>query len=357
MRPKQFGWAMYRFVCVTALVLLLLSACSPTAGPAGTSTTEAGKPAVARAANAAPNFKDIRASILRLWRSTDSGPTPLPSATVQARLEQANKDAQALIDGLKGKQVQEWQGWVTGITPSKEMGPYWVAFDMDEFYDRSAFIGFEYRAVRRIGLPDVVLTGVTEEQSRQLRSGERALVSGNITDLRPLSQDKPTGDPANGRLAVFLEKGTATAIDADVSQSTQSVDPKTAIYTLTEPVCDMLSSKCYTYELTVYGSGKALYAEYDWDSIDDAIPTTTKNFQVTEEVVRKLADDFDAAGYFAMKDDYDGYDVSDASSATTSVTTQSFRKSIFHYHGDWSAPDSLSALEKELDDIATANKP
>jgi hypothetical protein len=348
---------MYRFVCVTALALLFLCACSPTAGPVGTPTSEAGKPTVAPAANAAPDFKDIRASILRIWRSTQTGPTPLPSATAQALSDQANKDAQALVDGLKGKQVQEWQGWVTGTTPSQELGPYWVAFDMDEFYDRSPFIGFEYRGVRRIGLPDVVLTGVTEEQSRQLRSGERAQVSGTITDLRPLSQDGSTGDPANGRLALLLEKGTATAIDPDVSQSTQPVDPKTAIFTLTEPVCGMSSSNCYTYELTVYGSGKALYAEYDWDSIDDAIPTATKNFQVTEEVLRKLADDFDAAGYFAMQDDYDAYDVSDASSATTSVTTPSFRKSIFHYYGDRSAPDTLSALEKELDDIATANKP
>lgn len=119
----------------------------------------------------------------------------------------------------------------------------------------------------------------------------------------------------------------------------------------------MLSTKCYTYELTVYGSGEALYTEYDWDSIDEATPTTSKDFQVIDEVVRKLADDFGSAGYLSMKDDYDEYDVSDASSATTSVTTPYFRKSIFHYHGDQSAPDALSVLEKELDDLATANKP
>ena len=205
MKPKQIRPSLYRFAILLAPILLILSGCSSKVGRGDAPIAETEKPTATQAANATLDFKDIRAGILRIWRSTQSGPTPFASATAEALAQQADKDVQAFISGLKGKQVQEWQGWVTGITASQESGPYWLTIDMDEFYDRSPFIGFEYRAVRRIGLPDVVLTGVTEEQPRQLDPGERVVISGTITDLKPLSQDNLSGDPANGRLATFLE--------------------------------------------------------------------------------------------------------------------------------------------------------
>lgn len=239
----------------------------------------------------------------------------------------------------------------------QDSGPYWIALDMDEFYDRNPFLGFEYRGVRRIGLTDVVLTGVSEEQAQRVRPGEKVALSGTIKDLKSFSQDKVAADPANGRLTLLLEQGSTRSLSPTPLEGGHPIDAKAAIITWTRPVCGMSSTKCYIYELIVRGSGSAVYSEYDWDSIDEGKPTITKTFSVTDEVVPHLVSAFEKADCFSMKDDYEAHYVSDAGSSTTSFSTLYYRKSVFHYGGDHSAPNALHALERELDDLATANKP
>ena len=77
---------------------------------------------------------------------------------------------------------------------------------------------------------------------------------------------------------------------------------------------------------------------------------------VGREQLAELADAFQKAGYFALKDKYTSYDVTDHPSANTSYDDGTRHKTIAHYHGDRSAPEALDELEARIDEIVGTGK-
>jgi hypothetical protein len=129
--------------------------------------------------------------------------------------------------------------------------------------------------------------------------------------------------------------------------------PERTQITLTRPHCTMMSENCYTANLAIDSSGTVVYTARDWD---DQAPGITKEAWISPAQFKELLQAFEEAQYFTLKDDYSSFDVSDNPSATTSITTATARKSIYHYYGDLSAPDSLSTLEDRIDKIVNTGQ-
>jgi outer membrane protein assembly factor BamB len=341
------------FLAPVVACILALSGCAPQQ-PAQPTSDPTVPPTVTPGENAAPSFDEIRARIAHLRRDAQDAATPASSPTAEADEQQYPKDMAALISSLKGKEVQDWQGWIVRVKEGQG-GRYEVGIDMDELYDIDPFLTFEYRGVRRTGLADVVLADVSAEQAKALSAGQKVVLKGVISDLAGRPGEEMPIDPANARLAVVLERTQAEPLAQD--GDTTTIDPKGVVITLTRPVCGMMSTRCYTYDLIVHGTGEVLYSEEDWETIDERSNVITRTYQVSEEKVRDLVAEFERIDYFSLKDDYNGYDMSDASSATTSITTGTKRKSIFHYHGDRSAPGELAQLENMIDEAVSSNEP
>ena len=108
---------------------------------------------------------------------------------------------------------------------------------------------------------------------------------------------------------------------------------------------------CPVYSLTVYGDGRVIYDGIRFVKIEGTRTTT-----VSEEKVRQLVGEFYAVDYFSLNDEYTHADATDMPSATTSITIGGKTKTIIHYHGDFSAPDELTALEDKIDEIVSTRQ-
>jgi hypothetical protein len=108
---------------------------------------------------------------------------------------------------------------------------------------------------------------------------------------------------------------------------------------------------CPVYSLTVYGDGRVIYDGIRFVKIEG-----TRTATVSEEKVRQLVGEFYAVDYFSLNDEYTHADATDMPSATTSITIGGKTKTVIHYHGDFSAPDELTALEDKIDEIVSTRQ-
>jgi hypothetical protein len=84
----------------------------------------------------------------------------------------------------------------------------------------------------------------------------------------------------------------------------------------------------------------------------EGIITTTIN----EDKIRQLVSEFQRIDYFSLKDSYEQHNATDMPSAITSMTINGKKKTVSHYHGDFSAPKQLTELEDRIDEIVTTDK-
>jgi hypothetical protein len=263
---------------------------------------------------------------------------PTTGLTYQQIRERIRKSGSSEYrQSLEGKLFDRWSGWVVQVDHVR------VAVDMDE-YEADLTLN-EYEGVRRTGLTDVILEGVSDGVVNQWHVGNRIIFSGLIREVRESGLFEI--DPAAARYAVIV---TANDIQLDEGKNTKDSCGATAIYpiiTLTQPNCTMTSSDCHTMGITVLGNGTVIYTKRDWGTDE----TVRKTAQISESQVRQLVQAFLDVDYFSLSDNYDGYDWSDSDSATTSITFADRRKSIFCYYGDLSAPPELRELEEMIVEI------
>jgi len=108
---------------------------------------------------------------------------------------------------------------------------------------------------------------------------------------------------------------------------------------------------CPIYTLTIHGDGTVVYEGKDFvkiRGIEESI--------ISQEKIEKLILEFDRADYFSLNDNYVEHTITDAQSVITSITIDGKVKIIEHYHGDLSAPETLSNLEDKIDEIANSNQ-
>jgi hypothetical protein len=333
------------------LSLALGCTTSPTAGtptPSHQPAPVSDPPPTATAdPNAAPPWPDIRARLAGFVQQASAVLTPAKATTPTADLATAWEQYR---HGLQGKQVTAWSGWVVATRPEQPAGTRQVAIDLDEFAARPAFLQFAYRGVRRIGLVDLILTGVPAADAQALSGGQQVVVSGTIQTLDRLPPDSGDPDPANAGLALVLTAGTVRPVSTAPRPPATAVAPADIVMTLTQPVGGMMSARCYTYELFIRGTGDVQYQEEDWEAQKPKIPPQT--YHIPPARVQQLLAAFEAAHYFDLRDDYADPAVSDSATTTTAITLGPWRKSIFHDHADPRAPQELSTLEQMLRDLA-----
>ncbi len=66
--------------------------------------------------------------------------------------------------------------------------------------------------------------------------------------------------------------------------------------------------------------------------------------------------EFKKARYFALNDQYDRIHWTCMPDAITSLTITGMTKTVFHYHGDRSAPKRLNRLEGAIDRIIDTDR-
>lgn len=105
---------------------------------------------------------------------------------------------------------------------------------------------------------------------------------------------------------------------------------------------------CPVYTLTIHGDGRV---EFNGQQNVEAMGEQTAT--IDPAAVQALADEMDAAGYFTWNDAYMTQDVTDLPYVISSITlSDGTTKRIEHYHGDFSAPEMLTALEDQIDAVA-----
>jgi hypothetical protein len=108
---------------------------------------------------------------------------------------------------------------------------------------------------------------------------------------------------------------------------------------------------CPVYKLTVRGDGIVIYEGLRFVKIEGTITTT-----INEEKIRQLVSEFQRIDYFSLKDSYEQHNATDMPSAITSMTINGKKKTVSHYHGDFSAPKQLTKLEDRIDEIVSTDK-
>lgn len=243
------------------------------------------------------------------------------------------------LQSLEGKPFEGWSGWVIQLDHSR------VALDMDEYEADPTFNTFSYEGIRRTGLADVILEGVSDDVINQWQVGKRVIFSGVIRKVGETAMFEI--DPAVYRYAIIASANEVRVDEGKYSKASCDEATTYPVITLTQPHCTMMSSNCFTLGLTIYGDGLVIYTKRDWETDE----TIRKTAQISESEVRQLAQAFADANYFSLSDNYDGYDALHSTSATTSITFTGRRKSIFCYYGDLSAPSELRELEELIIEI------
>ena len=77
---------------------------------------------------------------------------------------------------------------------------------------------------------------------------------------------------------------------------------------------------------------------------------------ISQEEIEQLVAEFEKVDYFSLNDSYSERTITDAPYVITSITIDGKTKSIEHYHGDFSAPETLTQLEDKIDEIVNSNQ-
>jgi Domain of unknown function (DUF6438) len=114
--------------------------------------------------------------------------------------------------------------------------------------------------------------------------------------------------------------------------------------TLRRTPCD---GPCPVYELTILGTGEVTYL-----GEAHVAKAGAHSWRISGRRLERLAEAFERARYPRLEDRYTSREFTDAPGCLTSVEYEDrSSKSIVHYHGDPSAPDTLTELEDEIDRI------
>jgi (2Fe-2S) ferredoxin len=133
------------------------------------------------------------------------------------------------------------------------------------------------------------------------------------------------------------------AVGCTPPQTPTPSDLKEVVITLERTEC---FGTCPVYSLTVYGYGAVIYEGIRFAQVQGTIQTT-----ISEDKIIQLVSEFQKIDYFSLRDSYEERNATDMPSALTSLTIDGRKKTIRHYHGDFSAPKELTELEDKIDEI------
>ena len=108
---------------------------------------------------------------------------------------------------------------------------------------------------------------------------------------------------------------------------------------------------CPSYEVVIYDDGTVVYTGYEW--VDEKGVQVS---QVDADDVAALVADMEDAGYLDWEDEYTEYLITDMPYAITRLLTNTEQKRIVHYYGDNTAPESLTEIEAQIDELVNIDQ-
>ena len=125
-------------------------------------------------------------------------------------------------------------------------------------------------------------------------------------------------------------------------------DFKDLIITLERAAC---FGTCPVYTLAIYGDGTVVY-----EGINCVKTMGRVESVISQEKIEEIVLEFEKANYFSLNNNYIERNMTDVQSVITSITMGGRAKTIEHYHGDFSAPETLTRLEDKIDEIVNSNQ-
>ena len=147
-------------------------------------------------------------------------------------------------------------------------------------------------------------------------------------------------------IAISMLLLPATGCAAKAGASSNDLDD--VVITLERTAC---FGFCPVYTLTIYGDGTVVYGGEEFVAVKDRVEAT-----ITREKIEQLVLEFEAIDYYSLDDNYIERTITDAQTVVTSITIDGKTKVIEHYHGDFDAPENLTALENKIDEIVNSNQ-
>ena len=152
---------------------------------------------------------------------------------------------------------------------------------------------------------------------------------------------------------VVLLTGCITITKKDGANEPSSEPTSTAIHD--DLVIKLERTPCFgncpVYSLMIKGDGTVIYSGVQFVKI-----TGIQESTISIDAVEQLLMEFEKADYFSLNDSYTKFGKSDMPSANTSISLGGQTKSVNHYLGDSTAPESLTELEDKIDEIVNSDQ-
>lgn len=108
---------------------------------------------------------------------------------------------------------------------------------------------------------------------------------------------------------------------------------------------------CPIYKISVFSDGSI---KYDGKRFVKKVGSDAG--KTSAATLGELGRAFARADFFKLQDKYERYDITDHPSAIVFYDDGKQHKTISHYHGDSSAPESLRKLEDEIDKLLDSDR-
>lgn len=80
------------------------------------------------------------------------------------------------------------------------------------------------------------------------------------------------------------------------------------------------------------------------------------SYNLPQNTLQQLVSEINKANFFSLNERYDVEQATDLPNATITVTMNGQTKTIYHYYGDFSAPEGLTQLEDKIDALLNSNQ-
>lgn len=108
---------------------------------------------------------------------------------------------------------------------------------------------------------------------------------------------------------------------------------------------------CPVYRVTVVGDGSVTYVGEMFVAVEGE-----QRSAITQSQVRKLARQLESIDFLSLQDSYTDMGATDMPSAITTLHLNGQVKTVVHYHGDFTAPESLTELENLIDELTKSEQ-
>lgn len=133
-----------------------------------------------------------------------------------------------------------------------------------------------------------------------------------------------------------------------MSAESLSVPDESIQITLERGMC---FGTCPVYAVSLSGNGTITFEGRQFVETEGNIKDSIDPLVVADLFYRLNAD-----GFFYLNNSYSAYEITDMPSATLTVRNSSVNKSVYHYYGDSSAPQTLVMMEDAVDLAANTSR-